>query len=182
MNLFVYFGLAGIVTMFILLINNLRILGWNYVNGYFSIDQPSFDALFQSSMDICYVLIAIYIAELIFAFANMKIFLVVTAAAALGMAIGTWFYLAQGEFLFPFLPGSPQYIFWIAGSDVAIHIVWIVIVFCVSSLIILYALFAIRQTTEHKEKVILKEVESIQPTLITREQLEQIPEIKTEQN
>jgi hypothetical protein len=172
MQLFVYIGLASIIAMLVLVLCNMGMFGWDSVNGYYQVDVNSYNTLIQAALDIGYVAIAIYIVELFLAVLNMKIYLVVTAAAGLGMAIGSWFYLAQGQFLFEFLQGAPLGYFWIRVGDVVGNIFWLLLVWVVSTGITIYAILAIKNTTEFKEKEIHKEIASVKPSLIREDTVE----------
>jgi hypothetical protein len=184
MQIFEYGGWASIVMMGVLVFINMRMLFWNLVNGHYSVDMWSFNDLFEVIVVFALIVCIMYGVELVLAIVNKKIFLIVCSAAALAMSIGTMFYLAQGEFIFPFLPGAPQYTYYIRVVDILANIGWLFLVWAASSLPIVYCIFAIRKTTEFKAstKKVASEHVSVKPSLIRQSTIEVKQDMTPPQN
>jgi hypothetical protein len=148
---FVYLGYAGIIALLAVVINNIRMLFWDSVDDSYVISSWLFNNLFDVSVIISIIVVVIFGVQFILGLLSQKTYLVVSALACAGVALGMMFYLAEGELIFEFLTGSSQETFLIRITDVLAHITWLVLIWVTCALITLYAVLAIKKTTEIKE-------------------------------
>jgi hypothetical protein len=132
----------------------------------------SFNDLFELSVIFALIAAILFGIDIILGAINQKIFLIVASAASAGMMIGVMFYLAQGEFIFEFLHGSPQYFYWIRILDVLGHIGWLLLVLVATSIPIVYSNIAILRTTEFKAEQKIVRVASIKPSILQNQRVE----------
>lgn len=171
MQWYCYISYAAIILMGVVVGNNFRMLTWDVTSVYYTVDIWTFNDLFELSVIFSLICSILYFVVIILGLINKKIFLTITAVASFSMSLGLMFYLAEGEFIFQFIVGSPTDIYWIRIQEITYHIIWNILMWFGATISIMLSVIAIKRTTEIKP--IPKEAVSytVKPSLIRKPQV-----------
>src|SRR6056297_154194 len=147
MQLFYVFGILGILSSLALLINNLRMLSWS-TPEYYETSPKSFNSLFEISSIIGLVVLGLFLIQFISSIFSGKIFLMVCSLTSWAIMVGTFFYLAEGELIFNFVPSFDENLYLIERSAMTKHILWVVFAFLVSSMVNIISIIIVFKQSE----------------------------------
>ena len=152
MVIFYYLGYLGIVAMVFLVLNMFRFMGEDRIEGAILINEHAFQDIFDISIYLAVAAAAIFLGCIICGAFTQRIFLVIAPLVSLAIAVGTFFYLGNREFLLYFHESEFIYDYLIDFNGMIMVFSWLFVALICSAIPILVANKAIRDTSVPVEK------------------------------
>ncbi len=177
MLIFVILGTIGCLLMLALLINNMRMFGWQKSLLIYGTSLDSFNKLFKVSRIILFISIGFFLSQFLSALLTKRIFLIAASFFTVAIAVGAYIYILEGIGLFAHAPDE------ILRWELLLHQLWIFLATGAECGIIIWTGLLIFRHTEVKTKSELSLEEkrkAAHPTILRDKPQVELKEIEKE--